>query len=386
MRMTPFRANCRLAMLALLLFASLLPMAVTRAQPPTPTLTPASEPQNSSAAQPYAAEVLDPNAAPVVEPEQEPADDAATEVPVAGPANGPAVAPAPDALPQGTPTLLDPAAAEGVAPMAEPKQGVVTLDVSAPVTIRPSERIYYTYHYRNTDTTITASNVILDLTWSGFTQASTTSAWQFCDPSPCAAETLQGPAVTVEGVITSGVRFRVGDLPAGQTGEFRVQLGIGASINPKTNQPPTRPAGSAVLYGNGSGISISEDTANTLVVGPVIALTKTTDTTQKIYTGETAEFTIRVGNATGSGDTVGGQVRGDARLATSLIVKDTFPTGGEFVSATGNPVVDLAAKTVTWTLPGALDVGQTVELRVVFRKMDLNLDCTSLANLSLIHI
>lgn len=389
MRRTSFRACWQLAVLALLIIASLLPIAVTRADPLPPTPTPAGESQSSADAHPYAAEVLDPNAPPIAEPER-PADGATAEAPLAGPMSGSESAPATEASPDGTPALLG-AEADGATPAAEPKQGVVTLDVSAPVTIRRSERIYYTYRYHNTGAT-PVHNVLVDATWINFTHTTSSSTWpsdwqygHYCAPPSCTVETLEGPDVTIHSPIILGTRFLIGDLAPGQHGAFTVELQILSRKDDnskllESNGPLTRPASSGVLFVNNESISTSEDTANTLLVGPVIALTKTTDTSRKIYTGETAEFTIQVGNATGSGDIVNGQVRGDARPAANLVVRDTFPTGGEFVSATGSPVVDTAAKTVTWTVAGPLNPGQHVDLKVVFRKADLDVDCTRLDN------
>jgi len=296
----------------------------------------------------------------------------------------PAVDPWAENLPSGTPVPLNGASTEDEPVTATGVQGVVTLDVSVPDTVRPGDLLVYTYSYQNTGTS-TASNVVLDAVWANYSATATTNTgiWQYCDPSPCnvLSGSVQGPAVTKTSDITSGVRFQIGDLAAGQSGQFQIRLRSNKAVYPQTNKTITRPAGSGKLFLNGSSTPTSEDTANTMVIGPVLTLNKTVvDPNLKIYPGETAEFTIKVGNATGTGDSVGGQIRADARPATNIVLVDTFPGGGEFVSATGNPTVNTTAKTVTWTIAGPLNPGQSIEVRVVFRKGDNNISCERLNN------
>jgi uncharacterized repeat protein (TIGR01451 family) len=264
-------------------------------------------------------------------------------------------------------------------------QGVVTLDVSVPDSIRAGDTIDYTYTYVNTGST-TATGLVVEAIWTNFSLA-VNGSWQFCNPpNSCdvLAGSVQGPTVTKTSPSTTvSPRFAIGDLAPGQQGRFTVRLGTRRDIYPKTNQPVSRPAGSGNLYLNGASTPTSQDTAATLVIGPVLVLTKTANTTGKIYPTETGTFVVHVGNATGTGDSVNGQIRADARAATNIIVKDTFPAGGEFVSATGNPTVDTNAKTVTWTIAGPLNPGQTIDLQVVFKKLDVYIDCALLNNASL---
>jgi uncharacterized repeat protein (TIGR01451 family)/fimbrial isopeptide formation D2 family protein len=262
-------------------------------------------------------------------------------------------------------------------------QGVVTLDVSVPDTIRAGDNIDYTYTYVNTGAT-TATGLAVEAIWTNFA-LTVNGNWQFCNPANTCdvlAGSVLGPAVTKStGPTVTTPRFTIGDLAPGQQGRFTVRLGTRRDIYPKTNQPVSRPAGSGNLYLNGAtNTPTSQDTAATLVIGPVLVLTKTATTTGKIYPTETGTFNVRIGNASGTGDSTNGQLRADARPATNLIIKDTIPQGGEFVSATGNPTVDTVAKTVTWTIAGPLIPGQTINLQVVFKKLDVNIDCGSLNN------
>lgn len=260
-------------------------------------------------------------------------------------------------------------------------QGVVTLDASAPNSVRAGELITYVFNYQNTGGS-TATGIVVDVVWSDFSVI-TNGARQWCEPITCDPQNTTGPAVTL-GNAPSGVsaRYQVGDLGPSATGSFAVGLRSRSDIYPKTAQAIVRPAVSGKVYVSGNTNSIiSDDTANTIVVGPVLTLTKsvTNMVDSAIYPLETAEFVIRVGNATSPGDVVGGQVRADARPANNVILRDTFPVGSDFVSATGSYVVDNSTRLITWTI-STLDVGQYQDVHVVYRKQDVNQDCTKLNN------
>ncbi|CAA9370112.1 MAG: hypothetical protein AVDCRST_MAG93-8355, partial [uncultured Chloroflexia bacterium] len=283
-------------------------------------------------------------------------------------------------------TSIAPSAPAPVAPVREssaisPNAAQLAVDVSLPDEIRAGDDLLYTYAYTNTGTT-TANKVVIEAIWTKFS-TSPNRDMQFCDNTLCDvhAGSVAGPNVTrVAPASGDRARYSLSGLAAGKSGRFSVRLLTKADIYPKTNQPPTRPAGSAQIYLDTSTTPSDDDTAATLVVGPVLALTKApVDRNLKIYPTETAEFIITVGNATGTGDKVGGVTRADARPATNVVIRDTFPAGGEFVAATGNPVVNASAKTVTWTL-GSLNTGANQEFRITFRKANVNTDCSKLSN------
>ncbi len=223
---------------------------------------------------------------------------------------------------------------------------------------------------------------MLDVIWSDFS-VFTGGGRQWCEPIICPAQDVIGPSISV-GIPPNAVhaRYMIGDLASGASGSFAVGLRTRNDIYPKTTQAIIRPAASGKLYVNSNTNSIvSDDTANTIVLGPVLTVTKsvTNAVDAAIYPLQTVEFNIRVGNATSSGDSTSGQIRADARPANNVIVHDTFPLGSEFVSATGNYQVDTGANLITWTIP-LLDVGQYQDLRVIYRKLDVNVDCTKVNN------
>jgi uncharacterized repeat protein (TIGR01451 family) len=373
MRTSSSRTFCQFALFLLLVLTVLTPAVY--AQEPIPNTTPSTaQPQELLDAERYNPDAATPTAEGAADgtsgETQSPDAVDVTEESEAEP-------PSTEALPEYSPTPLEGTTTSDFSTAAI--QGVITLDVSAPDTVRAGNPIDYTYAYKNNSGT-TASGVEIEAVWSNFKVTKDNAAWQWCGPENCGVQagSVQGPAVTViSGPSASGVRFRIGQLAPGESGRFSVRLISNPAIYPKTGQPVTRPASSAKLY-NGSTTPISEDTANTMVVGPVFNLTKAAVTTTKIYPGETAEFVIRVGNATGSGDSVNGQVRADAIDATNVVISDNMPSGGEFVSATPAPV-DPTSTTLSWQL-GNLPVGQTKEIRVVFRKADVKSDCNRLNN------
>lgn len=364
MRTSSVRAVYQLALLLLLVLAFYMQPAARALEPTPPT---PSEPTTPTDIHEYNTEVV--NKDNVLS--TPPATDAAQDAPAAEKPESSAAPAGPTLFPR-NPTLV---------------QGVITLVLSVdpspvrePNTLRAGDYINYTYSYTN-NSGQTASDVAIDATWSNFSltnPGNDPNLWQFCDPSPCAATNVQGPAVSaVTPPVDVNARFRVGSLAAGQSGQFTVRLRSNPYAHPRTGQQPTRPAGSGRLYtsvagGKGPATPTSEDTKNVLIVGPVLVLTATALTTTSIYPTETASFRIRIGNATGAGDQPGGQAREDARAATNIKIVNSFPVGTEFVSATGNPAVDTGAKTVTWTLAGPLTPGQSVTLDVQFRRLDVD--------------
>lgn len=382
MRISPFRIWCQLALLLLMVLTSVAP-APSRAQDQTPPPSAESLPSAPDQSDPrrYDAQAVMGN--PADAPAQETPDAEATAT-----VTDEATEAAEDAPETYAP--LD-AAAGDIQPAGV--QGVVGLDVSAPDTIRAGDYITYTYAYTNTGST-PVTGVEIDLIWANATINKTTSSsvLQHCPatPDPVIAncglltDSVQGPAVEVIKAATlTGtsvtMRVRLATLSNGQSGRFSVRVRSNATKYPRTGETITRPSSSAKLYLTSSQTTpTSDDTANTMIVGPVFALTKAPTRTDKIYPVlDTVEFVITLGNATGPGDVNNGQRRADAIAATNVTLSDTFPLGTELVSAT--PAGTTTSTNITWTIPN-LAVGQVVEFRLVFRKIDNNVGCDRVNN------
>lgn len=263
-------------------------------------------------------------------------------------------------------------------------QGIVSLRLMLPTYIEAGDAIQYTYLYTNTsDKAI--SDVEIEVKWVNFALAETTDSavYQFCTTDCGVLDgSIEGPSVTVSQKVDSNGkgRFRVGTLEPGQRGQFSIMLTSNKAVFPQTNTPLIRPSGSVRLFIRNASEPTSEDTNNTMVVGPVLSVAKTAKTSGPVYPLQESEFSLRVGNATGSGDIVDGHIRADARKATAIVVVDTFPIGSEFVSASGNPNVDKEKRQVTWTIAGPLQPGDHTDISVTYKKTDVAEECNVLKN------
>jgi uncharacterized repeat protein (TIGR01451 family) len=297
--------------------------------------------------------------------------------------------PTPEVLPTLEATSLPETATEQPATDAtapEQVQGPVKFDVTiAPGSIKSGATITYTYVMTNT--TSGAVNPKVRLRWVDFNETDKNGIVQYCAVVACPAESIQG-GITVSAAEKLTInsqpvyQYTIGNLGAGQSARFSVRLRTRPERYPTTGKEPVRPAGSGELFLNDNFSSpVSQDTANTLIVGPVFVLTKAVaaNTPAKVYPLETVEFTVNVGNATAPGDVINGRIRADAIDATNVTLVDTFPAGSSFVSAEGNPTVDAQRKTLTWVIPQVAR-GQTVSYKVRFKKENLATECGVLNN------
>jgi uncharacterized repeat protein (TIGR01451 family) len=264
-------------------------------------------------------------------------------------------------------------------------QGTVAISISVQPEVRHSQYITYAFSYKNNGSTATTS-LSLDTIWNNFRHTEDWGAWQYC-PAPTTEVTgcgfikasAFGPTITAGGNIPDGVRYNIASLAPGQSGGFKIQLFISKLAFPTSlpgGSEVRRPAASGKIYVNGETSPSSELTVTSLIVGPVLRISKSRVPDVVLYPLQTAPFTITVGNAIGSGDTVGGQLRADARPATNVIVRETFPVGSELVSAEGN--YTRSGNTITWVIP-VLNPRDFRTFKLVFKKLD-GIGCGELTN------
>ena len=259
-------------------------------------------------------------------------------------------------------------------------QGVVQLDVAVADETSAGGLLTYSFLYTNTDVT-TVTNVTIDANWTNFTTF-IGGGTQRCETFGCPAVTITGPAVgTTPPPSSVNQRYVVGTLAAGASGRFNVLIRIDTDAFPKSGQPIKRPAGSGRLYINNSFLAfISEDTASSLVVGPALIVNKTVTSSISVYTGEPVQFVITVGNASAPGDLIGGQIRADARAATSVVITEVVPVGASFVSASHGGAL-VSADRVQWTLVPTLQPGETTSVTLILKKSATAVtDCRLLSN------
>ena len=166
--------------------------------------------------------------------------------------------------------------------------------------------------------------------------------------------TGSGPATNVvlrdelpQGLTTRGgkslVLTQVGDMAAGETKAFEVML--------KAERTGTFNHEATVTADGGL---TSADAIETVVVKPELAVTKTGPSRE--FINRRITYTVAVSN---EGD-------GEARDA---VLVDMLPDNAEFIEASGEPVVDLNAGTLTWDL-GTLAPGAGDEFTVTIRPND----------------
>jgi uncharacterized repeat protein (TIGR01451 family) len=297
------------------------------------------------------------------------------------------------AQPAEEPVVEPPAATEPLAPaspdltldaISPSVQGAVQINVSVPSAIRAGQNITFTYIYTNTGAAA-VSGIRIKAIWPYNVGDSNNVI--YCGGGNCAANTLVGPTVTSE-PLQQNPTFRFYNLSAalaaGASGRFAVYMRSNAGFYPKTGQSITRPSSSAELYVS-PNVVMSDDTASSLVVGPVFYMTKSAAPTTPIYPViDTGIFTVTVGNATGPGDVVnpGPQqtYRADARPANNIVLTDFFPLDGIFVSATPSAgTVTTTTNRLTWSFP-TLAIGETRQVVMRFRKGNTAQQCDVLSN------
>lgn len=358
----------RMVLLTLLFMLTALAPFTTTAQDPTPT------PEF---------QVVDPDTFP------DPEDENGVTLIVPPPTETPAAVTTTPTESEADPTLIDTTQAETEEtftddfPMTRNTQGVVQLSVLVtPNQIRSEHLgtdnglITYTYVYTNTGSQ-TESNVVVRATWSRFNPTARRGNWQYCD-NECNVVSSSGP--TVEKI--RNYEYRIGALAPNQSGRFSVRLRTMPEAYSESGKEPVRPAGSGQLVINNR--VISENTANALVVGPIFYLAKerAPDTPARIYPLDTGDFIITLGNASGPGDVIDGQVRVDARPATNIVLVDTVPAGSEYVptDGDGNPELNTQRGTLTWRIAGPLQPNNAQQFRVRFRKLNVNAGCGFIRN------
>ncbi|HEY1014272.1 MAG TPA: hypothetical protein VGE07_16280 [Herpetosiphonaceae bacterium] len=279
----------------------------------------------------------------------------------------------PEFAPKPEPKPEQPAATTQV--LAPGTQGIVTMDMSVVDQVRPGGLITYSFAYRNSGAT-PLSNVKIEVKFTGFAYFETFGILQWCSTNPdstCGLTNVVGPALSnpIHTTTNDGIIFTVATISAGQSGSFNMIMRHNRAFYPKAGEALIRPAGSALTKINDA--PDSDDSASSLVIGPVFYLRKTAQA-NAVYPLQTGMFTITLGNSTGPGDTS----RPDAIRATNVVLKETIPPNVQFVSADGNPQVQ--GNVLTWTF-ASLNVNATTgPLKITYRVLDVDVDCGTVAN------
>ncbi|NJL03676.1 MAG: hypothetical protein HC911_01905, partial [Chloroflexaceae bacterium] len=280
------------------------------------------------------------------------------------------------------------------------QQGAVTVDVEVTQIFRAGDLVTYTYSFENVSAQ-TQNNVRLDARFSdfGLSRDPRRQPRQFCEESgtviPCgpvagSIQTSGGATVTYSGIIRErntpvGLRFDLGNLPAGARGSFQVALETGFTFYPKSSGTQQTIASTGQIYIGDAPLPVSFKNRDTFPRGPLFILSKRIAESPslgrdqpRIFPEEIVTFEIVLGNA----NTETTRNRADATEATTITLRDELPRGSEFISPTQVlfPYEYRAEEgVVLWQIP-RLRVGAEVVIPVTFRMLDTRLECRTLNN------
>ncbi len=212
-------------------------------------------------------------------------------------------------------------------------------------TARPGDTITFTVRYTNS----------LAVAITNVTISDTISRWQ-----TFSGEYASSPNIPVEQFSYSGsdstgyaLSWQIPLLPPQSSGEITFRTVISPTNEPAFTKP-------IILVGNAVAIRSSQtsppvsgayDDAVTMVMGPLLSLSKTADAS--VLPGHILTYTLTVVNNS----------RSDAIPATNLLIVDSVPNETAFLSANNGGVYDPVTNQVSWLLPGPLQPGGSLSMQ-----------------------
>ena len=228
-------------------------------------------------------------------------------------------------------------------PLAEDLQ----IDKQGPNTIWAGQRITYTLRVTN------ASGMQLD-------GIIITDTWTRQDYYTGTYETEGSVTVVSETLVQQPVRyvqFNLAPMPVGGVGLIRVGMLVSTSLQPTYDGNSTVLGNNAVITTSTPGKTAGADNVNTMVVGPLLRLTKTASPAT-LRPGYPITFTFALANKN----------RSDAIDATNVVISESLPSHLAFYSAyppdwaTFYPIT----RTVQWNVP-SVPVSSTVYVTLTAR-------------------
>jgi uncharacterized repeat protein (TIGR01451 family) len=282
-------------------------------------------------------------------------------------------------------SVTEPAAAP--APITVTQSGVSVSILASPARLRGGQDLIYTVSYSNNSGT-TLSNARIKITWNFWitSRPNTLNAdkyQQYCRDqgvNACAPLEVSGPAVTRSATshynsttAVGGYTYDIGNLTNGTSGSFTIALRVPENVYPVYGKDPRRPSASAEFFVGSESTARAIANASALVEGPLFELRKertASGLNPRIFPTQTGEYRLRLTNVD----------REDSITATNVKLTDIVPEGAEFVSSvrgaerTNFPptqtIID-GRPALVWTID-RLERGQTVDIFVTFRKLDLS--------------
>lgn len=282
-------------------------------------------------------------------------------------------------------TVTEPAAAP--APITVTQSGVSVSILASPARLRGGQDLIYTVSYSNNSGT-TLNNARIKITWNFWitSRPNTLNAdkyQQYCldqGGNACGPLVVSGPDVTRSATshynsttAVGGYTYDIGNLTNGTSGSFTIALRVPENVYPVYGKDPRRPSASAEFFVGSESTARAIANASALVEGPLFELRKertASGLNPRIFPTQTGEYRLRLTNVD----------REDSITATNVKLTDIVPEGAEFVSSvrgverTNFPptqtIID-GRPALVWTID-RLERGQTVDIFVTFRKLDLS--------------
>ncbi|NTU65189.1 MAG: DUF11 domain-containing protein, partial [Chloroflexi bacterium] len=134
-------------------------------------------------------------------------------------------------------------------------------------------------------------------------------------------------AVVVDSLVyvtqpTKYAQFSLAPLPANSNGSIQFTMTITPGLQPRYTAQPTVLGNSAVITTTTPGVSANTDSVNTLIVGPILQITKTVTPTSA-RPGQVLTYTFRLDN----------RARSDAIDGTNVVISERLPSNVLFETA-----------------------------------------------------
>ena len=165
-------------------------------------------------------------------------------------------------------------------------------------------------------------------------------------------------AVVVDSLVyvtqpTKYAQFSLAPLPANSNGSIQFTMTITPGLQPRYTAQPTVLGNSAVITTSTPGVSANTDSVNTLIVGPILQITKTVTPTSA-RPGQVLTYTFRLDN----------RARSDAIDGTNVVISERLPSNVLFESGLSTWHCDvLSHDEYRPVATGSITAGQHVGLR-----------------------
>ena len=153
-------------------------------------------------------------------------------------------------------------------------------------------------------------------------------------------------------------QFNLAPLPANSSGRIQITMAITGGLQPRYTAQPTVLGNSVVITTSTPGVTANTDSVNTLIVGPILQITKTVTPTSA-RPGQVLTYTFRLDNRARSDAIDGTNVVISERLPSNVLFEAAYPPG----IATYYPTTN----TVLWRLAQSLPVSTSAYLTFTAR-------------------